>query len=242
MTLQRLDLAFKAFFRRVKAGEEPGFPRFKAKDRFPGFGIKTHGDGFRFTPGKGWRHGKLRLSGVGEMTARGEARTPCCVVCCDIQRRADGWYLSLVVACEPHRECGDREVGLDWGVETFATLAYAPGEYAEEENDRPLAVEQEALKTESRALSKALRGCDGRFQARLHEPRSVPDPLTSGLPPASPAPPPGPALPRTHSRTDARVQPSLSCVWSHSKGTSGTASPCGYSRRSTRTQLLPLWC
>ena len=60
--------------------------------------------------------------------------------------------------CESHRECGDREAGLDWGVETFATLAYAPGEYAEEENDRPLAAEQEALKTESRALSKALRG------------------------------------------------------------------------------------
>ena len=76
VTLKRLDLAFKAFFRRVEAGEEPGFPRFKAKDRFPGFGFKTHGDGFRFTPGKGWRHGKLRLSGVGEMTARGEARTP----------------------------------------------------------------------------------------------------------------------------------------------------------------------
>jgi len=95
VTLKRLDLAFKAFFRRVEAGEEPGFPRFKA-NRFPGFGFKTHGDGFRFTPGKDWRHGKLRLSGVGEMTARGEARTPGRVVCCDIQRKVDGWYLSLV--------------------------------------------------------------------------------------------------------------------------------------------------
>jgi putative transposase len=106
--LKRLDLAFKAFFRRIRAGEEPGFPRFKAKERFPGFGgFKTHGDGFRFTPGKGWCHGKLRLSGVGEMTARGEARTPGRVVCCDLQRKADGWYLSLVVECEPHRESGD---------------------------------------------------------------------------------------------------------------------------------------
>ena len=58
VTLKRLDLAFKAFFRGVEAGEEPGFPRFKGKDRFPGFGFKTHGDGFRFTPGKDWRHGK----------------------------------------------------------------------------------------------------------------------------------------------------------------------------------------
>jgi putative transposase len=46
---------------------------------------------------------------------------------------------------------------LNWAVETFATLASAPDAYAEEENDRPLAAEQEALKTEGRALSKALR-------------------------------------------------------------------------------------
>jgi len=28
LTLKRLDLAFRAFFRRAKAGETPGFPRF----------------------------------------------------------------------------------------------------------------------------------------------------------------------------------------------------------------------
>lgn len=158
VTLKRLDLAFRSFFRRCKAGEEPGFPRFKSRDRFPGFGFKTHGDGFRFTPHEGWRHGKLRLSGIGEMTARGEARTPGKVVCGDIQRKADGWYLSLVVECEPHRECGDGECGLDWGVETFATLAYGAGEYGSFENDRHLNTEQEALKIEQRALSTALRG------------------------------------------------------------------------------------
>jgi putative transposase len=33
-TLRRLDKAFANFFRRVKAGEEPGYPRFKGRDRF----------------------------------------------------------------------------------------------------------------------------------------------------------------------------------------------------------------
>jgi putative transposase len=71
VTLKRLDLAFAAFFRRVKEGaQEPGFPRFKGRDRFPGFGFKTHGDGFKFQPDEGWRHGKLRLSGIGTMRAR----------------------------------------------------------------------------------------------------------------------------------------------------------------------------
>ena len=32
-TLKRVDLAFAAFFRRVKAGETPGFPRFKVVSR-----------------------------------------------------------------------------------------------------------------------------------------------------------------------------------------------------------------
>jgi putative transposase len=36
-------------------------------DRLSGFGFKHHGDGVRFTPGKGWKHGKLRLSGVGSI-------------------------------------------------------------------------------------------------------------------------------------------------------------------------------
>jgi putative transposase len=158
VTLKRLDKAFAAFFRRIRHGQTPGFPRFKSRDRYPGWGYKHHGDGFRFTPREGWRHGVLRLSGVGEMTARGEARTPGRVVCADIMRKADGWYASIVIECEPHRERGDRECGMDWGVETLATLAYSPDEFAQFENDRHLNAEHEALKTEQRALSAALRG------------------------------------------------------------------------------------
>ena len=30
----RLDLAFQAFFRRVKAGETPGYPRFRGRGRY----------------------------------------------------------------------------------------------------------------------------------------------------------------------------------------------------------------
>ena len=92
------------------------------------------------------------------MEARGEARTPGQVVCCDIMRKADGWFMSLVVACEPRRESGDLEARLDWGVETFATLAYSPEEYDAFANDRLLNSEQEALRSKQRQLSHALRG------------------------------------------------------------------------------------
>jgi putative transposase len=32
--LKRLDKAFDAFFRRLKSGDAPGFPRFKGRDRY----------------------------------------------------------------------------------------------------------------------------------------------------------------------------------------------------------------
>ena len=93
------------------------------------------------------------------MRARGEARTPGRVVFADVQRKADGWFLSLVLECAPHRErTGVRVGGLDWGVETFATLCHGPEAFEEIPNDRLFRQEQEALKAAQRELSRALRG------------------------------------------------------------------------------------
>lgn len=47
-SLIRVENAFKAFFRRHKAKEKPGYPRFRSRDRYDSFGIgraKTIGDG-----------------------------------------------------------------------------------------------------------------------------------------------------------------------------------------------------
>ena len=46
-TLRRLDKAFKAFFRRLKAGETPGYPRFKGQHRFDTVEFPSYGDGCR---------------------------------------------------------------------------------------------------------------------------------------------------------------------------------------------------
>jgi len=45
-TLRKLDKAFGAFFRRVKAGETPRYPRFKGQDRLKSVEY-TYGDGCR---------------------------------------------------------------------------------------------------------------------------------------------------------------------------------------------------
>ena len=39
-TLKRLDEAYKAFFRRLKSGGKPGFPRFRGKGWFDSFGFR----------------------------------------------------------------------------------------------------------------------------------------------------------------------------------------------------------
>ena len=62
--VQDLDKAFTAFFRRLKVGETPGYPRFKSRDRFDSFGLKEDGNDFK-------RDGRrLRLTGIGRVRVR----------------------------------------------------------------------------------------------------------------------------------------------------------------------------
>lgn len=138
MTLRRLDKAFAAFFRRVKAGQAPGFPRFKSLSRFPGFSFKSHGDGWRFTSGADWRHGTLRLSGIGHLRARGQARQGGEVRSSDILHRDGKWFLSLTLDIgTPRRErTGDAALSFDWGVETFLSGVTHTGETLRIENPR----------------------------------------------------------------------------------------------------------
>ena len=43
--LRRVDKTFKAFFRRVKAGQKAGYPRFKSRRRFDSYTFPSYGDG-----------------------------------------------------------------------------------------------------------------------------------------------------------------------------------------------------
>ncbi len=59
-TMRRLDRAFCDFFRRMKAGMKPGYPRFKASGRFDSVEFPAYGDGIKLLTG-----GKLRVQHVG---------------------------------------------------------------------------------------------------------------------------------------------------------------------------------
>src|SRR5271166_4458777 len=57
--LTRLDRAFQAFFRRVQAGETPGYPRFQGARRYHSFTYKQMGNGATL------ENGYLVLSKIG---------------------------------------------------------------------------------------------------------------------------------------------------------------------------------
>lgn len=165
VTLKRVEDAFKHFFRRVKEkAAKVGFPRFKSISRYSGWGYKTHGDGWRLFPGEK-KHGYLRLTGVGHIRMRGVPRNQGEPKTLDILYKQGKWYASVVFACEPSRKPKAKAppiikgaVGLDWGVETFATLAHDSGEYSSIENERHLRCELDKLKQLQQNMARKKRG------------------------------------------------------------------------------------
>jgi hypothetical protein len=63
-TLNRLDEAFKGFFRRIRSGARAGFPRFKGRGRFRSLSWPD-GSGWKLDKSNGEHSGRLYLQGVG---------------------------------------------------------------------------------------------------------------------------------------------------------------------------------
>jgi len=155
VTAKRLSLAFDAFFRRLKAGEEPGFPRFKPLQRFAGWGYKTYGDGWKLIQPEG-QHGKVRLTGIGEVSMRGKGRFAGTPKTAEISAKAGKWYLSVtynVAADAVARQRGSEAAAFDWGLTTLLTLAKSDGTMEEVDNPRWLKARLEQIKSIQRSAS-----------------------------------------------------------------------------------------
>src|SRR5437870_2007522 len=161
----RIDLAFKAFFRRCKAGEKPGYPRFRGRDRYDSFTFPQ--SGFSITHDDHVTLSKIgRVKMVYHRPLKGKVKT------CTIRRSSTGkWYVSFSCECEPERlPETPTKVGIDVGLKTFATLSN------EEEiaNPRFFRKEEKALAKVQRQHSKLAKGTSERRKhrkvvARVHE-------------------------------------------------------------------------
>lgn len=153
------DKAFQAFFRRVKAGEKPGYPRFKGRQHFRSIGLKEYGNGFALS-GR-----KLRVSGVGRVSVRWHRPLEGDIKTVRIVRKAGKWFASF--ACEapdtaPLPATG-RAVGIDVGISALLTMSN--GEKVE--NPKFYRASQASLRVLQRRLARAQRGGKNRRKKLL---------------------------------------------------------------------------
>ncbi|MCI4368760.1 MAG: transposase [Thermoplasmata archaeon] len=162
--LQRLDLACRAFFRRIAAGERPGFPHFRRETQsftfIPG--------GSPIVPGTGstWR---LKVPIVGELPIRLHRPPPVGGIPKSVTVRLDAgaWFATIVFAIPdpppPSLSAPAHPVGVDLGLTALATLS--SGERIEA--PEPLHATERKLRFEQRRLARKKRG--SRRYARQRE-------------------------------------------------------------------------
>ncbi len=159
--ITRLDRAFQAFFRRVKAGETPGYPRFHGANRYTSFTYKQFGNGATLD------NGCLVLSKIGRVAVRWSRPLEGTPKTVTISREADGWYACFScegVPIQPLPETG-RATGIDLGLESFATLA----DGSQIANPRIFRVAERRLKRAQRRVSRRKKGSHRRRKAvKLH--------------------------------------------------------------------------
>jgi putative transposase len=156
--LKQVDLAFAAFFRRVKVKNgKAGFPRFRGREWFKTFGFGDHG---------GWiiNGARLRMKGIGSVRLHLHRALPSAPVACKVKREGEHWYalLTVEVACAAEQQ--GPAVGIDVGITTLAALS--TGEMIA--NARPAKRAEREMRRKQRALSRCKRGSKGRRKVKNH--------------------------------------------------------------------------
>jgi putative transposase len=155
--LTRLDRAFQAFFRRVQAGEQPGYPRFQGARRYHSFTYKQFGNGATL------ENGVLVLSKIGRIAVRWSRPLEGAPKIVTISQEADGWYVCFSCEGVPVQPLPrtDRETGIDVGLKVF--LITADGETIE--NPRHYRKAEKALVKAQRRVSRRKKGSKRRKKA-----------------------------------------------------------------------------
>jgi putative transposase len=116
-TLRRLSVAFDGFFRRVKAGEKPGYPRFKGRDRWDSVLWPSDGDGCRWKADTG----RVYLRGIGSVRVSAHRPVEGRVKTIAVKREGRRWFLVLSCDDVPEKPLPGTGtvVGIDMGITAF---------------------------------------------------------------------------------------------------------------------------
>lgn len=156
--IKNVGAAFQHFFRRAKAGEKPGYPRFKKRGQHENARLDNGPGTFQFD-GK-----RIKLAKIGWVKMRealrfdGEPRSA------TLSLDAGRWFVAVPVKMDvPDLPAIDMRpsVGIDLGVTTAATLS--TGEKIA--GPQPLKRYLRVLKRRSRQLSRKVKGSNNRRKA-----------------------------------------------------------------------------
>lgn len=157
--LDRLDKAYKAFFRRIKQGEKAGFPRFRGRNYYDSFTLKNTGwalDG-RFLSIRNVGRFKLHLSRPvdGEIKTVTIRRSP-----------TNHWYACF--SCDELAKKllpqSDKVVGLDVGIKSFLVDSEGNPPIG---NPKFLKHSLKELRVKQRKLARAKKGSNRRVETKL---------------------------------------------------------------------------
>ena len=154
--LKRVERAFDGFFRRLKAKQPAGFPRFKGQDGYDSFCYPQ--SGFSLTGDK------LTLSKIGKVKIKLSRAVVGKVKTCTIKKEIDKWFVIFTVetAIEPLPRTGE-SVGLDMGISAFLTLS----DGTQIDNWKYYESSQKKLRIAQRRLARRKKGSHRRRQAAL---------------------------------------------------------------------------
>jgi putative transposase len=156
-TLRRLDRAFLAFFRRVKAGETPGYPRFKARTRYDTVEFPAYGDGCKLDGGL------VYFQHIGRVKVKHHRPVEGTIKTISFKREADGWH--VIFSCELSAAevppSPSPATGVDLGLKAFLVTAdgqeIAPPRYYRQA--------QAALRRAQRSVARKEKGSRRRRKA-----------------------------------------------------------------------------
>ncbi|MFF0067281.1 RNA-guided endonuclease InsQ/TnpB family protein [Streptomyces sp. NPDC005279] len=151
-TLRRLDKAFAAFFRRVKAGQTPGYPRFRGQNWFDTVDFPKDGDGCRWDATPHDPVTRVRFQGIGHVKVNQHRPVIGKVKTVSVKREGRKWCVVLTAEREqpePLPLTGS-VVGIDMGIAWFLTTSN--GEHVV--NPRHARAAASKLETAQKALSR----------------------------------------------------------------------------------------
>ena len=159
--LLRLERAFQNFFRRVREhAEEPGYPRFKSRNRYDSFTYPQVG----FSLDVHEKRATVTLSKIGTIKVKLHRKLQGAIKTCTVKREVDQWY--VIFSCEIAQPgplpVVESEVGIDLGITHFAALS--DGSFME--SPRLYRKAQADLRRKQRHLSRCKRRSHRREKAR----------------------------------------------------------------------------